>query len=392
MSSTRSQPDVVVHLQPPLHVGVEGGAGEEVQDVEDGRERPDGAHQLDGLPDRRAALARAPVDEIRPRQDAVALGQIEGAAHVGLPNPLVQPPADRRRPALDAVADLDTARAAHPGEHLLVHRVHARDRRPGDVQAAADDAPAGLDHASPVEGEGVVAHVHEAPSARAQARHLLDEVGGRVRADPAAPEGGRTAEGAVGDAAAGQRQVSEVDVPRRHGQCVQLADGPRGGRAGRSAVAAQRQARERGRRRGVPALDALDQRREALLALAQDDVVDFREVREQVLPQVGRPHPAENGRDGRVHLFGDPRQLDPTPAVRVQDGKPDHPRAPGAQLARPALRRGIALVPVEGVHGMTARLQRGRHVVNPDRRVTDVLRVEAGVQKGRVDEQDLHAV
>ena len=77
MSSTRSSQMSSVHVQPPLHVGVERRAGEEIQDVENGTERLDREHQIDGFLDGRPGFTRAAVDEIGPGQDAVALGQLQ---------------------------------------------------------------------------------------------------------------------------------------------------------------------------------------------------------------------------------------------------------------------------------------------------------------------------
>ncbi len=60
-----------------------------------------------------------------------------------------------------------------------------------------------------------------------------------------------------------------------------------------------------------------------MLPLAAHNVIDLGEVCEKMLPQVGGPDAAEDHRGCGVQPLGQPRDVDPAPAVGVQNGKPD---------------------------------------------------------------------
>ena len=127
-----------------------------------------------------------------------------------------------------------------------------------------------------------------------QHRQLPDEVVGRVRADPAAPERRRPAEGAVRNAAAGQRQMRQVEVPARHGQCVEVAH--RFGRRGPEGRPSLRRGQS-GRRSSSGAgvlLSSVATSPQRIFAFTRNDEIDLRKMLQEVLPEMGCPHAAEN--------------------------------------------------------------------------------------------------
>lgn len=223
-----------------------------------------------------------------------------------------------------------------------------------------------------------------------QGRELIDEIIRRMGPDPPPPEARGAAEAAGRRAAAGQGQVGEIEVPGRHGQGIQIADGCGRGVPERPPAPAPRDPREGGGIGRAASAEPLHQRRKSALALAEHDVVDLREVLQQVLPEVRGSHAAEHDYDPGIDPLRHPGDLDPAPAVGVQDRKPDDLRAFLPQGGFEFLRRGRAVVPVQHFDFMAARLQCGAHVEKAHGRRLNVFRVQPGVEKVGVDQENFH--
>jgi hypothetical protein len=135
-----------------------------------------------------------------------------------------------------------------------------------------------------------------------------------------------------------------------------------------------------------------DQFQETVLAFAANHIVDLWKMRQKMFPEEGGTYAAEHHGDVWIDLFCHAGDVDAAPAVGVQDGKPHHIRPLVAQHLIDAVGGTAQVVAVEDVHRIAVGPKHGAHVVKAHGEGTDILFVDAVIEKIRVDKQYFHGM